>query len=40
MKDILVELGLFDLKNNINSPQENSLEDKTNENNNGKKWFI
>ena len=36
MKDILVELGLFDLKNNINSPQENSLEDKTNENSNDK----
>jgi cobaltochelatase CobT len=36
MKDILVELGLFDLKNNINSPQENSLENKTNENSNDK----
>ena len=36
MKDILVELGIFDLKNNINSPQENSLEDKTNENSNDK----
>ncbi len=36
MKDILVELGFFDLKNNINSPQENSLEDKTNKNSNDK----
>ena len=36
MKDILVELGLFNLKNNINSSQENSLEDKTNENSNDK----
>ena len=35
-KDILVELGLFDLKNNINSLQENSLEDKKNENSNDK----
>ena len=36
MKDILVELGLFDLNNNINSSQENTLEDKDNENSNNK----
>ena len=36
MKDILVELGLFDLNNNINSSQEKNLEDKTNENSNDK----
>ncbi len=34
MKDILVELGLFDLNNNLNSSQEKITEDQKNENSN------
>jgi len=36
MREILVELGLFDLNNHISSSQENNLEDETNENSNNK----